>query len=641
MKKISDQKCRSYRLILINPRFPESFWSFRWGLEKILSGKLAINPPLGLATLAALCPPGWQVQIVDENIEPVPADPQADIVGVCGMAVQYKRQSELLDHYRRCGYYVVAGGSYASLCPERYAGLADTVITGESEYIWPLFCRDFEQGKAGKSYRETGIVDLADSPPPRFDLLKLERYAAVSMQFSRGCPYRCDFCDIIVMFGRKPRTKSLEQIGRELDLLRLLGVHNVFFVDDNLIGNKRKAKELLGYLANYQQQHGYELQFGTQASLNMADDTELLQLFRDARFSWVFIGIESPDEASLIEIHKTQNTRHDLLSAVRKIYGYGIDVFAGFIVGFDNDTVNTFERQYRFIMASGIQVAMIGLLTALPRTPLYERLKLEGRLIEGAEHANNTGPATNFLPKQMKYATLVESYKKLYRRLGSDSNIARRIRIKTRYLRKPVYQGEYTLIQRLVIMTRLLIRGILSGGPLRLWHFLRTLTCRPRNWPQVVSDWISGLAMRDYIKHYFGIDPEREWRMAQTTIALIRRTCNNYLGRDNLEITIKDTGAATLLEVTLRGTVDQQFFTHSVRKIEKLLRETAVVLSLRIEECSEKQLKHLDQVLQLLSRYGERISLQLNNNIRPLLKTDLTVFHILVDDGFATPSATK
>ncbi len=633
---------QKYRVILINPRFPESFWSFRWALEKVLPGKRALNPPLGLATLAALCPPGWQVQIIDENIDPVPVAPQVDLVGVCGMAVQYKRQCELLDYYRKRGYHVVAGGSYASLCPERYAGLADTVITGEAEYIWPLFCRDFEQGKAGKTYRETGMVDLADSPPPRFDLLKLDRYASVSMQFSRGCPYRCDFCDIIVMFGRKPRTKSLEQIGKELDQLRSLGVHNVFFVDDNFIGNKRKAKELLRFLANYQQQHGYEIQFGTQASLNLADDTELLQLFREARFSWVFIGIESPDEASLREIHKPQNTRQDILSAVRRIYGYGIDVFAGFIVGFDNDTLNTFDRQYRFIMASGIQVAMIGLLTALPRTPLYERLKQEGRLIAGAEHANNTGPATNYLPMRMKYTTLVESYKELYRRLGSDCNIARRIRLKTRYLKKPVYQGEYPFVQRLVIITKLLTRGIIPGGPVRLWHFLRTLiVCRPRNWPQVVSDWISGLAMRDYIKRYFSIDPEREWRTAQATIALIRRTCNGYLGRGNLEISIKDTGAATLLAVTLRGTVDQRFFTHSVRRIERLLRETAVTLSLRIEECSGKQLQHLDRVLQLLSCYGERISLRLNNKIRPLLKTDLTVFHIMVDDVFATPSTTK
>ncbi len=635
----TQQNCR---IMLINPRFPESFWSFRWGLEKILPDKLAINPPLGLATLAALCPPDWQVQIIDENIEPVPVDPQVDLVGVCGMAVQYKRQCELLDYYRKHGYHVVAGGSYASLCPERYAGLADTVIAGEAEYIWPLYCRDFEQGKAGKSYRETGIVDLADSPPPRFDLLKLDRYATVSMQFSRGCPYRCDFCDIIVMFGRKPRTKSLEQIGKELDQVRSLGVHNIFFVDDNLIGNKRKAKELLRFLADYQQQHGHEIQFGTQASLNLAYDAELLQLFREARFSWVFIGIESPDEASLREIHKTQNIRQDILSAVRRIYGYGIDVFAGFIIGFDNDTLNTFDRQYRFIMASGIQVAMIGLLTALPKTPLYERLKDEQRLIAGAENADNTKAGTNFLPKRMNYDAMVQGYKALYRRLWSDRNIARRICNKTRYLRRPVYQGKYSLGQRLTIITRFLAHGIFPGGPVRLWWFLRTMAVlNPRSWPQVISDWISGLAMRDHIKRYFGADPEREWRIVQTTIALLRRARAGYLHREHLEISVKPGVAAAHLVFTLRGDVDQKFFTQAAHRIEKLLRETAVTLSLRIDACSEKQLHHIDRLLQKLSCYRERVSLCLDNSIRPLLKTDLTVFRIMADDGFATPSATK
>ena len=193
------------RLLLINPRFPESFWSFRWALNKILPGKRALNPPLGLATLAALCPPNWDVTVVDENIESIPLEPQADIVGVCGMAVQLTRQSELLNYYRKRGHYVVAGGSYASLCPERLEALADSVVSGEAEYIWPAFCRDFMAGAPQRLYQESGTVDLADSPTPRFDLLQLDKYLSVSLQFSRGCPYRCEFCDIIVMFGRQDR----------------------------------------------------------------------------------------------------------------------------------------------------------------------------------------------------------------------------------------------------------------------------------------------------------------------------------------------------------------------------------------------------------------------------------------------------
>jgi radical SAM superfamily enzyme YgiQ (UPF0313 family) len=225
------------RLLLINPRFPESFWSSKWALAEVLPNKRTTNPPLGLATLAALCPPHWEVQIVDENIEPIPLEPQADIVGVCGMGVQFPRQQELLAYYRSRGHYVVAGGSYASLCPEQYISHADTVAAGESEYIWKEFCRDFEHGSPKPLYHETGMVSLTDSPTPRFDLLKLERYSYVSLQFSRGCPFRCEFCDIIVMFGRKPRVKSLEQVGRELDELRRLKIRSAFFVDDNLIGN--------------------------------------------------------------------------------------------------------------------------------------------------------------------------------------------------------------------------------------------------------------------------------------------------------------------------------------------------------------------------------------------------------------------
>ena len=624
---------RPIRLLLINPRFPESFWSFRWAVEKILLGKRAINPPLGLATLAALCPPDWRVEIVDENIEPLPLAPQADIVGVCGMGVQFGRQRELLSYYRRRGCHTVAGGSYASLCPERLAGIADTVVAGEAEYIWREFCRDFQTGTVRSLYHETGVVRLEDSPTPRFDLLKLEQYTTVSLQFSRGCPYRCDFCDIIVMFGRRPRTKSPEQIGRELDVLRARNVRNLFFVDDNLIGNKKTAKALLQYLVDYQRRHRYTFRFGTEASLNLAEDSELLDLFRAANFNWVFIGIESPDADSLREIHKTQNMRQDLLAAVRAIYAHGIDVLAGFIVGFDNDTLAAFDKQRYFIATSGIQVAMVGLLTALPRTPLYERLRREGRLIPGAEHGDNTKPGTNFIPKRMDYGAMVRGYRALYRRLFSDRGIAERIRNKMRYLRRPVYRGEYPFRQSLGILRRLVTGGILRGGPLRLWRFAGTLAgAPPRAWPQVIVDWIAGLAMRDYVRRHFHADRARDRRLTRTAAAWLRRRCAAGVRRGALQVSAALERHGARLEVWLHGSLESAVLARIVRRAERLLRRTAAGVTLRIEELRADQRQTFDRLLQRLAPYGDRVSIGMSERVRALLPIDSSVFHVLLDE---------
>lgn len=629
---------RPVRLLLINPRSPESFWSFRWAMEKILHGKRAINPPLGLATLAALCPPEWDVTIVDENVESVPLRPAADLIGVCGMAVQFERQRELLAYYREQGYPVIAGGSHASLCPERFAGLADTVIAGEAEYVWPQFCRDLEQGRAQPLYQERGSVSLKDSPTPRFDLLRLDRYTTISMQFSRGCPYRCEFCDIIVMFGRKPRTKTPDQVGRELDALRAHGVRNVFFVDDNLIGNPRLAKELLRYLVDYQRRHDYRFQFGTEASLNLASDPELMRLFREAGFGWVFIGIESPDEESLKETRKTQNLHGNILESIQVIYRQGIDVLAGFIVGFDHDTRETFDRQHRFIVASGVQAAMVGLLTALPRTPLYQRLEREGRLRAGVAYGDNTKLGTNIVPRRMSYEEMIAGYRTLYQRLFRDADIARRIRNKFRHLREPAGRDHRRFPETLDILRRFLFRGLLRGGPLRLLRFTHTLAAAPpRAWPQVVSDWIAGLAMRDYVRRHFHKDPQREGRLTGLTAALIRARCAGAIYWRNLEISTLVESGVNNIRVVMRGHLHRGVFRFTSRRLARLLRHTAATVTLHIDGFSIGQRRQLERLLKRLAPYGDRVTIWVNARIRPALHIDSSVFHLCMTE--ATPAA--
>ncbi|MCC7487417.1 MAG: B12-binding domain-containing radical SAM protein [Burkholderiales bacterium] len=623
------------RLLLVNPKFPESFWSFRWAIERVLPGKRAVNPPLGLATLAALCPPHWQVAIVDENVEAVPLEPRADLVGVCGMGVQFTRQAELLAYYRGRGYRTVAGGSFASLCPERYGALADTVVAGEAEYVWPRFCSDFEAGVPRAFYHETGAVSLADSPVPRFDLLKLERYTTATLQFSRGCPYRCEFCDIIVMFGRRPRHKSPQQIGRELDALRLRGARSVFFVDDNLIGHRAAAKELLVYLADYQRRHAHPFLLGTEVSLNLARDEELMRLFRAAGFTWVFIGIESPDPDALRETHKTQNLHGDILESVRRVYAHGLDVLAGFIVGFDRDTRPSFDRQLDFIRASGIQVAMVGLLTALPKTPLYERLAREGRLIERAEGADNTKAGTNIVPRNMSYGEMIEGYAALYRRLFSDSGIAERVRNKLAHLRDPAYSGEYRPRERIGIVGRLLVRGVARGGWRRAWHFARSLPwLAPRALPLAIMDWIAGLAMRDYVDRHLAAPRARDTTLATKWFASLQRAIRRHVeaGSARAELLLA-ADAGPRLNLRLMGRLDGAFFQECSRRLARLLARTRASVTLVVEEIEPRALRDFQRLLRRLARHGDRVFVEVAEPLRLVVAVDSSIFNVALGAG--------
>jgi radical SAM superfamily enzyme YgiQ (UPF0313 family) len=619
------------RLLLINPRSPESFWSLKWAVDVVLPNKRAVNPPLGLATLAALCPEDWEVSIVDENIESIPLDPRADIIGICGMGVQFPRQRELLTYYRNKGFHVVAGGSYASLCPELYTPLADTVVAGEAEYTWREFCRDVESGEPKQLYHESGTVSLTDSPVPRFDLLDLNKYQTVSLQFSRGCPFRCEFCDIIVMFGRRPRTKTVAQVGKELDLLRTLDVHNAFFVDDNFIGNKPAAKELLGFLRDYQREHGYRFRFGTEASINLAHDDELLELFRQARFAWVFIGIESPDEESLRETRKYQNTRRDMLSSVQHIYSHGIDVLGGFIVGFDHDTIDTFDRQYQFIMQSGIQTAMLGLLTALPKTPLHERLQEEGRLIAGATGAENTRLATNIIPKRMGYNELVEGYRRLLRRLVRYDNIAGRIKNKIRYLKHPLGGREWSWAERLHMLGRIITHGLMWGGIARFFHFCRSIPLsKPRLIPLVVQDWVVGLAMRDYVNRYFAAKVGTVGVLQEGYFRSMEKAFRRYVRQGALKLSLDEVknGAANL-SLSMKAGLDRRFFARAGRHLEDVLSDTTSSITIHIEELHAAQRRHVKRMLNRLSRYGDRMYIGVREELREMIEIDWSAFKLV------------
>jgi radical SAM superfamily enzyme YgiQ (UPF0313 family) len=612
------------RLVLINPKVPESFWTFRWAVQSILPNKRALNPPLGLATLAALTPPHWHVEIYDENVEALPEHPAADVIGIGGMGVQVPRQKELIAHYRALGYHVVVGGSAASLCPETYEGVADTVVAGEAEYIWPQFCRDFEAGAPEVLYRETGTVDLADSPVPRFDLIKLGAYANATLQYSRGCPFTCEFCDIIVMFGRKPRMKSVAQVGRELDALRREGARRVFFVDDNMIGNKKKAKELLAFIADYQAAQGRPFTFGTEVSINLAQDEELMALMHAANFSWVFIGIESPDPASLKETGKTQNLREDMLTSVRRLYARGVEVLAGFIVGFDNDTPDTFELQYRFITDSGIQTAMIGLLTALPKTPLYERLEREGRLRPVEEGSDNTRVCTNVVHPTMSDETISRLYADVYRRLLTDRGIATRIRNKLAYFGHTDYRGGYSLGETMSLLGRFIIRGLLPGGPRRLWHFARSFPLRrPSLVPIMVADWITGLSMLAFAR-------DQLWSAIPDLKLLdsVRAVVERYLPHG----AVWTTRQAAMPDLTIRlgGEFHRRFFRKAAPELRRLLAQSRARLTLTLDGMPAEYRRQLEKLLKRLSRYGDRVRLELSEATRQQLMLDLTAFQLVL-----------
>lgn len=406
---------RPLRIALINPKFEPSFFGYDFFLPLLPGGVRAEGTGGALPLLAALCPPPHTVEIFDENVGSIDFARlhSFDIVGVTGMIVQRGRIREILQALSLHPGLVIVGGPYASVDQTFFSGLCDVIFVGEADVTWPAFVASVARGEPCQVVYEQGErTDMTTLPVPRFDLVGAARYHSATIQFSRGCPFLCDFCDIITIFGRKPRTKTPEQVVAELELVRRVGFRVVFLVDDNFIGNKKLARELLVVLAKWQADNGYPLALATEATINLADEPELLELMLAANFTTVFIGIESPSEASLSEARKIQNMRGEgsLLDKVIRIRDAGLNVAGGFMVGFDNDDPGIFDRQYAFIQEARIARAAVGILTAIPSTPLYERLRAEGRL-------RLDNPDCNFVPRQMSSQELISGYIGLVQRL--------------------------------------------------------------------------------------------------------------------------------------------------------------------------------------------------------------------------------
>ncbi len=395
-------------IVLINPKFEISFWGLEHALP--LMGKRACLPVAALPLLAALTPREHRVTLVDENVEAIDFDrcARADIVGVTGMVVQRRRMREILVELKARKVFTVVGGPWVSVSEDYFGSLADTVFIGEAEETWPRFLTDWQRGASLRRYEQAEKTDMTGVPAPRLDLLKMRRYAFGSVQFSRGCPFQCEFCDIIVMLGRRPRLKTAAQVIAELNDLRAQGMSMVFIVDDNLIGNKKVIKEILRRVIEWQRQNGLPFTFVTEASIDLADDAELMALMVSANIGAVFVGIESPNEASLREAKKLQNLRDggSAIDKVHRIQAAGMEVWAGMIVGFDNDDAGVFDAHRHFLGEARISTAMVGMLAAIPRTPLHARLGAAGRL----DPADDQAYGTNVVPLQMSRAALSEGY---------------------------------------------------------------------------------------------------------------------------------------------------------------------------------------------------------------------------------------
>jgi len=479
------------KILLVYPEYPDTFWSFKYVLKFV--SKKAAFPPLGLLTVGAMLPDDWEKKLVDVNVEPLRDEHiiWADMVFISAMIIQKQSAQKIIDQCQRLNTKVVAGGPAFTTRHEDFAGV-DHFVLNEAEVTLPLFLADLAADNPKPIYTSQEKPTLAETPTPLWSLINMKDYATLAVQYSRGCPFNCEFCDIIVMNGRRPRTKSAAQMKREFQAIYDAGWRkSVFIVDDNFIGNRQEVKKMLPELIAWQKLHGFPFTLLTEASTDLANDDGLMRMMSGANFFKVFLGLETPDNKSLKECGKYQNTGRDLAEAVNTIHGHGMQVMGGFIVGFDNDTESIFETQIKFIQQIGVVTAMVGLLTALPKTRLWHRLEAEGRLLRDSTGENTDG-SLNFVPV-MGRERLLAGYRKILKTIYSPKYYYQRINTFIANYRPTVR----TKINRedLLAFGRSAWRiGIISRARFRYWSLImKTLAKKRMALPIAVELAIYGL----------------------------------------------------------------------------------------------------------------------------------------------------
>jgi radical SAM superfamily enzyme YgiQ (UPF0313 family) len=482
-------------ILLVYPEFPDTFWSFKHALRFVR--KKATMPPLGLLTVAAMLPAEWNKRLVDVNVTNLTRQDLAwaDYVFISAMVVQRDSAREIIAHCKEAGVKIVAGGPLFTDEYEQFEEV-DHFVLNEAEVSLAPFLADLERGEAKRVYTTSEFPDIRQTPIPLWELADIDRYATMNIQFSRGCPFNCDFCNITTLFGHRPRIKTGSQIVAELDSLYALGWRGgIFFVDDNFIGNKKQLKaEILPALIEWRKDKA-GLPFSTEVSINLADDEELMRLMSEAGFTTMFIGIETPNEDSLTECSKSQNKNRDLIESVKRIQRAGLQVQGGFIVGFDSDPPSIFQRQIDFIQRSGIVTAMVGLLQAPHGTRLYERLKREGRLL-GELSGDNVNGSTNIIPK-MGLAVLREGYRKILDQIYSPKLYYERVRTFLQDYEPPEIRVHFEFEYVLALLRSIYQLGIKGVERVHYWRlFFWTLFRRPRLFPLAITLAIYGFHFR-------------------------------------------------------------------------------------------------------------------------------------------------